>query len=147
MKRYLGVLIPAVGFIVSAGIAAWLIGVYAPWYRLPYLVQTHEIVLRLVIALILCLLIAVLVVGARALVDRRGRFNRELLALALAPVLPAGLEIYNGVQGSRYFLINSNIVTFADRAPPLIEASSVAAFAFFVAALAMSFRLLGGRGR
>lgn len=145
MKRCLGVLIPAVGFMVSAGIAAWLIHAYLPWDRLIYLVLPHRFTRSVALALMLCLLVAVVVVGIKALRDRDGRFNRELLALAFLPILPGGLAVYERVQASRYFLTQSSVITFADRAPPLIEASLAAAMAFLVATLAMTLRVLGDR--
>ena len=145
MKRYLGVLIPTVGFIVSAGIAAWLIHVYLPWDRLIYLILPHRFIRSVVLAVMLCLLIAAVVVGIKALSDRDGRFNRELLALALLSTLPGGLAVYERVEASRSFLSQYNFITFADRAPPLIEASLIAAMAFLISTVAMTFRAMGDR--
>lgn len=145
MKRYIGVLIPAVGFIVSAGIAAWLIHGYMPVDRLIYLILPHRIIRSVVLAVMLCLLIAAVAVGIKALRDRDGRFNRKLLTLALLPILPGGLAVYERVESSRSFLSQYDVITFAVRAPLLIEASLIAAMTFLISTVAMTFRALSDR--
>jgi hypothetical protein len=143
MKRYLGVLIPAVGFIVSAGFVAWVTGTYAPWFRPIHLVQDADIVLKLAMFLIGTLCFGVLTLG---LLARRGeRKSLPMVTMTVAAVAIGLLAAaYWGIN-SHSTLIDARVITLAHQAPYYAGSAFVAALGFLVATMAMTFRAMGDR--
>ena len=143
MKRYLGVLIPAVGFIVSAGFVAWVTVTYAPWFRPIHLVQGADIVLKLAMFLIGTLCFGVLTLG---LLGRRGdRNSLPMVIMTVAAVAIGLLASANEALNSHSMLIDARVITLAHQAPYYAESAFIAALGFLVATMAMTFRATGDR--
>jgi hypothetical protein len=145
MKRYFGVLIPAVGFILSAGIAAWLIQEHLPGYRLTYFPQHTGPLQNLAIMLIALVSLGALVLGLATLKRPDVSRARLLFFLAIASIVLGLLAAGYGVLGSQSMLVNAPAITFAHRVPFYAEAALIAALGFLVAILAMTLRVLGDR--
>lgn len=143
MKRYFGVLIPALGFVVSGGFVAWVTVTYAPWFRPIHLVQDADILLKLAMVLIGALGFGVLAFG---LPGKRGDGKSQPMVIMAVAAVAIGLlaAAYAGLT-THSELIDARVTPLAHQAPYYAEAAFVAALGFLVATMAMTFRAMGDR--
>lgn len=143
MKRSLGVLIPAVGFIVSAGFVVWVTVTYAPWFRPIHLLQDADLVLKLAMFLIGALGFGVLAFG---LPGKRGDGKSlPMVIMTVAAVAIGFLAAAYGGLTTHSTLKDARVIILAHQAPYYAETAFVAALGFLVATMAMTFRAMGDR--
>ncbi|MDQ8027151.1 MAG: hypothetical protein REJ23_00375 [Brevundimonas sp.] len=147
MKKYLGAVIAAVGFIVFAAICGALIGAHMPGYGPGILFLHADIIAKLVMMLIVLLHLPILILGLIAVIDGKGRLGLPLLIMAILPVLLGCLSAAYGFMNMQIALSRVGPVSFGVLAPSYAEMTLALAMGFFAATLAMIFRALGDRRR
>lgn len=147
MKRFVGPVIAAIGFAVSAGVCGWLLSAFMPGYGPGALFMDVGIIQKLMMMLIVLLHLPILGLGLAALIGGKGQLSVPLLVLAIVPAVLGSLAALYGVVTIQQVLAQVGPVSFAVTAPGYAEAALAAAMGFFAATLALTFRALGDRRR